>query len=98
MNDVKCLSRGSGSLCLFDFLFKVDGEERKVKAGEIILLVKSLNILFSKIVQDIEKFAYSNKKEENLYYRRIIRVNFTKFNDLYNSGLIRQIGCAMNDF
>lgn len=98
MHGVKHISSGSGSHCLFDFSFKVAEENIQVKAGRIIKLVKSLNILFSKIVYDISKYAYSNKKDDYLYYRRITRFNFTDFNDLYDSNLIRKIGKAMNNF
>ncbi len=53
MHGVKHISSGSGSHCLFDFSFKVAEEDIQVRAGNIIKLVKSLNILFSKIVYAI---------------------------------------------
>ena len=98
MHGVKHISTGSGSHCLFDFSFKVAEEEIQVRAGRIIKLVKSLNILFSQIVYDISTYAYANKKDDYLYYRRITRFDFTDFNDLYDSDLIRKIGKAMNTF
>ena len=98
MHGVKHIASGSGSHCLFDFSFKVAEKDIQVKASKIIKLVKSLNILFSKIVYDICTYAYVNKKDDYLYYRRITRFNFTDFNDLYDSDLIRKIGKAMNTF
>lgn len=98
MHGVNHISSRSGSHCLFDFSFKVAEEDIKVKAGRIIKLVKSLNILFSKIVYDISTYASANKKDDYLYYRKITRFNFTDFNDLYDSDLIRKIGKVMNNF
>ncbi len=98
MHDVQHIASGSGSNCLFDFSFKVAEEDIELTAEEIIKLVKALNILFSKIVYDISVYAYKNQKEDYSYYRRITRFNFTDFNDLYDSDLIRKIGSAMNDF
>ncbi|MDO4282834.1 MAG: hypothetical protein Q4D02_04280 [Clostridia bacterium] len=98
MHGVKHKSSGSGSLSLFDFSFEVCGQNIEVTAGEFIKLIKSLNILFSKIVQDISSYAYENKKTDYPYYRKITRFNFADFNDLYDSDLIRKIGKAMNAF
>lgn len=98
MHDVEHVSTGSGSLYLFEFSFKVGKADIRMKAGEFIKLVKALNILFSKIVYNISTYAYTNKKDDYLYYRRITRFNFTDFNDLYDSDLIRKIGMAMNTF
>lgn len=98
MHGVKHISSGSGSHCLFDFSFKVAEEDIQMRAGRIIKLVKSVNILFSKIVYDISTYAYANKNADYPYYRRITRFNFTDFNDLYDSDLIKKIGKAMNTF
>jgi hypothetical protein len=98
MHGVKHESSGSGSFSFFDFSFDVCGENVEVRAEEFIKLIKSLNILFSKIVHDISKYAYENEKTKYLYYRRITRFEFTNFNELYDSDLIRKIGKGMNKF
>ena len=72
---VKHISSWSGSHYLFDFSFKVSEEGIQVRVGRIIKLVKLLNVLFSKIVYDISTYAYSNKKDDYLHYRRITRFN-----------------------
>lgn len=98
MHGVNHISSGSGNLSLFDFSFKVCGEDLEVRAGEFIKLAKALNSLFSKIVFDISRYAYENKKTDYPYYRRITRFDFTYFNELYDSNLLRKIGKVMNNF
>ena len=91
MHDILIISSGSGSTTLFDFEFQIDGKTIEVYAGEFISLVKQLNLLFSKIIDDIVGYAYDNNKSDYLYYRRIEKINFTDFNLIYESDLLRKI-------
>ena len=98
MHGVKHVSSGSGSFSFFDFSFDVCGESIEVHAGEFIKLIKSLNVLFSKIVCEISSFAYETKKTDYPYYRRITKFDYLDFNELYDSDIVRKIGKVMNDF
>ena len=98
MHGVKHKSSGSGSLSLFDYTFMVEDESIKITAGELIKLIKSVNNLFSKIVCDIRKYAYENKKDDYLYYKRITRFDFTDFNKIYNNDILRIVGKIMKKF
>ena len=98
MHGVKHKSSGSGSFSLFDYIFMVGDESMKITAGSFIKLVKSLNNLFSKIVLDISKYAYENKKEDYLYYRRITRFDFKDFNKIYDNDILRIVGKIMKKF
>lgn len=102
MHGVKSSSSGSGSFTLFEYTFNVEFEdtlqEISITAGECIKLIKSANVLYSRIVSDISKFAYENGKHEYSYYRRITRFNFTDFNKIYDSSLIRDFGKIMRPF
>lgn len=98
MHGIDHKSSGSGSLSLFDFDFDIDGKEVEVCAGSFIKLFKELNILFSKLVSDVEKYAYENGKESYAYYRRITRFDFRDFNRLYESNLLRIFGQFMKRF
>ena len=98
MHGVKHKSSGSGSFSLFDYTFMVGDESMKITAGSFIKLVKSLNNLFSKIVLDISKYAYENKKEDYLYYRRITRFDFKDFNKIYDNDILRIVGKIMKKF
>jgi len=98
MHGVRIKSSGSGSLSLFDYTFKVDDEEITLHAGSFIKLIKMINSLFTKMVFDSRKYAYENSKEDYLYYRRITRFEFTDFNKLYNSDLLRIIGVLSRSF
>lgn len=98
MHGVKHKSSGSGSFSLFDYTFMVGDESMKITAGSFIKLVKSLNNLFSKIVLDISKYAYENKKEDYLYYRRITRFDFKNFNKIYDNDILKIVGKIMKKF
>lgn len=98
MHDVKYQSSGTGTMSLFDIEFKVNNESIRIYAGELIKLIKDVNILFSKIAQEISTFAYQSGKEGYAYYERICRVDFKDFNEIYESNILRKIGKIMNEF
>ena len=98
MHDVRYQSSGTGTMSLFDIEFKVNNEFIKIYAGELIKLIKEVNILFSKIAQEISVFAYQNGKEGYAYYERICRIDFKDFNEIYESDILRKIGKIMNKF
>lgn len=98
MHDVKYQSSGTGTMSLFDIEFKVNDEFIRIYARELIKLIKEVNILFSKIAQEISIFAYQNGKEEYAYYERICRIDFKDFNEIYESNILRKIGKIMNEF
>lgn len=98
MHGVKHKSSGSGSFSLFDYTFMVGDESMEITAGSFIKLIKSVNNLFSKIVLDISKYAYENKKEDYLYYRRITRFDFKNFNKIYDNDILKIVGKIMKKF
>lgn len=98
MHGIKYQSSGSGTNSLFDIEFKLDDKKVKIYAGELIKLLKDINILFARIVQDISIYAYQNDKTDYLYYQRITRFDFTDFNEIYESSLLRKIGKIMNKY
>ena len=98
MHGIKYQSSGSGTNSLFDIEFKLDDKKVKIYAGELIKLLKDINILFARIVQDISIYAYQNNKTDYLYYQRITRFDFTDFNEIYESSLLRKIGKIMNKY
>lgn len=98
MHGVKHKSSGSGSFSLFDYTFMVGDESMEITAGSFIKLIKSVNNLFSKIVLDISKYAYENKKEDYLYYRRITRFDFKDFNKIYDNDILRIVRKIMKKF
>lgn len=98
MHGVKHESSGSGSFSLFDYTFIVENESIEITAGSFIKLIKSVNNLFSKIECDIRRYAYENKKDDYLYYRRITRFDFTDFNKIYDNDVLRIVGKIMKKF
>ena len=91
-------SSGSGATSLFDIEFKVNDEFIRIYTGELIKLIKDINILFSKIAQEIGNFVYQERKEGYAYYERISRFDFKDFNDIYECNILRKIGKVMNKF
>lgn len=98
MHGINHKSSGSGTQSLFDFTFEVEKEEIKIYAGEFIKLLKELNVLYSKLVADVNKYAHKNEKESYLYYRRITKFEFNEFNKLYESGLLRTFGKILKKY
>ena len=98
MHNIKEKGNGSGTSTLFDFTFDVNGEQLDICAFEIINIFKELNILYSRIVEDIKKYAVNNNLTEYRYYQRICRFDFNDFNDIYDSKLINKIGKIMDNF
>lgn len=98
MHGVKLKSSGSGSLSLFNYTFKVGEEEISLYAGAFIKLIKMVNELFTKLVFDVRKYAYENSKDDYIYYRRITRFEFTDFNIIYDSDLLRTVGKLSKKF
>jgi len=98
MHDVTYKSSSAGSSNLFDIEFEVNRNPVKVYSGELIKLIKELNLLFSKIVQEIVQFAYDNNKQEYLYFQKIVKFNFEDFNKIFDSDLLRTFGKIMNQY
>lgn len=100
MHGIRIKSSGSGSQHLFDYTFEIDENKEEITlcANSFIKLVKRINILFSKMALDVKKYVYDNQKTENLYYRRIARFEFTDFNKIYESDLLRMIGVLSRNF
>ncbi len=98
MHDVEYKSSGTGSFSLFDIEFKVNNKVIRIYAGELIKVIKEVNILFSKIVDEISQYAYNNGKDDYAYYQRITRFEFSDFNEIYESELLRKIGRIMNQY
>lgn len=98
MHDIKYKSSVSGTLSLFGYTFMVEDELIKITASALINLIKSVNNLFSKITDDVIKFAYENQIQEYLYYRKITRFDFKDFNEIYNSDILRIVGKITKNF
>lgn len=98
MHGIKFKSSESGSQFLFCYTFKLDEENITLHAGSFIKLIKMINDLFTKLLFDVREYAYNNSKDDFPYYRRITRFEFTYFNKIYNSDLLRIIGILSKKF
>lgn len=98
MHGAKVIASGSGSLCLFDITYEINGEKITITAGELIAFVKEMNILFSKIQNLVNQYAYEHNKCNYPYYRRLVRYSFEDFNKIYESDLLRIFGKSLKQF
>lgn len=98
MHGVNINSSGSGSFCLFEMTYQVDEKNIRITAGELIGLVRELNVLFAKIQEQVAAFAYQNDKFPYPYYRKITRFSFENFNQIYECNLLRIFGKALLPF
>jgi len=95
MHKNKLSSSGSGNLHLFDIQFKVDNAPVSVCADDFINLMKELNILFAKLVGDINTYAQATDQAHHYLYRRAGNIDFLDFNTIYDSDLLHKIGKMM---
>lgn len=98
MHDVRYRASSSGTQILFEYTFIINGRSITLCAHSFIALFKDLNELFAKISTDIQQFAIENNKQDYAYYRRICRFDFTYFNKIYDSDILRIVGKTMYDF
>lgn len=98
MHGVEYRSSSCGTIEMFEYTFEVkkpwskNTENLTVSAGEFIITMKMINILFDRIRIDIKKYAEDNGKKDYPYYRKLCRHNFKDFNDIYESDLISTVG------
>lgn len=98
MHGAKVVASSSGSGCLFEITYEVEGERIELTATALIAFVKDLNILFSKLQKLVDQFAYEHGKTDNVYYCRLVRYCFSDFNRIYESDLLRVFGKALLPF
>ena len=98
IHNANIMGTGSSPSSLFNVTYRVDKNEIDVDANEIISFVKDLNILFSKIQEEVIKYAYEHQKNEYRYFARITRFDFCDFNKIYESDMLRVIGKTMLPF
>lgn len=98
MHEIVYKSSSSGSLSLFSIEFKLGKKNIKICAGELIKLLERLNILFDRILKYISAYAYENGMKDHPYLQYITKFQFTDFNEIYKSNLLRKIGRILNNF
>lgn len=98
MHGARLMSAGSGSLILFDMTYMLSKETITLQSGEIIRFVKQLNSLFSAIQQQVETYYSEKGRLDSPYCRRLIRYDFSDFNKIYDSPLLKTVGKALFPF
>ena len=102
MHGVKMRSTSNGSSFLFEVSYEVEAEggieEITLTAEEFIKFVKQLNDLFSKLQKNLSSYVYENDKEDSLYYEKLLRFDFSNFNKIYDSDLLRIFGRTLFPF
>lgn len=102
MHALKEVASGDGSFTMFEFEFEVEdkGEiiEKTITYRDIVGVLKNVNILFSKMQNEVEKYALENNILTSSYYIRLLRVNFIEFNRIIDSDIVRLVGKTMFDF
>jgi len=96
MHKNKLSSSGNGTLHLFEIKFKIDDNVVSVCADDFITLMKQLNILFARLVNDIRLYAHNNNQNHHYFYRIATKIDFLDFNTMYESKLLAKIGKIMN--
>ena len=99
MHGVRLDSSGSsGGQDLFELTYKVEANEITLHGEQFVDCIKQLNTIFSKIQRLISEYAVNNDKQYYLYYQRLLRYDYSKFNPIYDSCLLKNIGQALFPF
>ena len=98
MHEVRYESSGSGTNWLFNVWFRVGNNQIEINASEFVFLIKGLNELFKKIVDEISDYAVINNKIDYPYYNRLSRFSFLDFNEIYEDRNLLIIGKIMYNF
>ena len=94
---VKIASTGSGSASLPDAKFKVKNKEFQIKTEEFVEIVKSLNEIFDKVSNEVEKSSNEEWKEHP-YIKKITGFQFSNFNHLLESEVVKQVGFITREY
>ena len=98
MHGPRIIASNSGTFSLFSVTYEVVDEEIELCANELIAFVKDMNILFSKLQDLVINSEDVRKYEDYPYYLRLTRYDFSDFNRLFESNLIKIFGKALVPF
>lgn len=98
MHGATVMASSSGSVCLFEIIYNVNGRKIEITAGGLIAFVKQLNIMFSKIQGLVIEFFCKENKADHPYYRRLTKFSFRDFSKIYDSDLLRIFGKTLLPF
>lgn len=89
----------SGSGHMFKITYTMeDDSEFSLSDNEFINFIKDMNLLFAKIQKEVEKYMFTERKEDNPYLLRLTRVKFDCFIKIYDSDILVLIGKSMFPF
>lgn len=90
----------SGKDLLIIVNFKYKDKMYRIDCEEIINIIKNLNIIFDKIINELKLFAkcYCENYHTNPYFNKYCNLEFERFNNIYNSNILKDCGRAMINF
>jgi len=94
--EVRCNFSGGNDGFKYEFLIK--NKIIEICSRELIILYKDLNIMFSRLVSEVVKWANENSKGNYPITGKLSRFDFLDFNTIYESELLPQIGTILFDF
>ena len=98
MHGARVVASSSGTTSLFSLTYEVAENDIDLRADEIIVCIKDLNFLFSKIQTLVHEFARKHSYEDHPCYRRLVRCDFSDFNKIYESNLLHVLGKTLLPF
>lgn len=73
-------------------------EKIMIRSYDVIKLIKQVNMLYSRMIDDMNTFAIDNKTDSHPYIHRISRIDFKAYNKVYDSDVLRSVGAVMYVF
>lgn len=80
--------------------FKYRNKMYRIDCEKIINIMKALNVIFDKIINELELFAARYREDYHVvpYFNKYCNLKFKRFNNIYNSNVLRDCSRAMIDF
>lgn len=86
MQDTNSFSFSSTSNELFIISFTVEGANKVISYSKLLKLLKDLNLIYSKIMDETQK-RFSQNNSNIQFYEKIFSINFADFNKIFEYDL-----------
>ena len=98
MHGARIVASSSGTMSLFTVTYDITEDGIYLCAAEMIDFVKDMNIMFARLQELVIRFASEQGYDDYPYYNRLVRYDFSDFNKIYDSNLLRVFGKALLPF
>lgn len=98
MHLIKFDGNSSGSSIDYEIVISIKNLKLKFNTSELIVLIKEINAVYSKIVSLINKISIKDKLVDNFYMKYLYTFDYKDFNRIYDDPNLKIIGKLQYSF